>query len=228
VRVSDKGVYEIADHEGVVPYPYLDSVNVWSEGIGHTANAGPPDPAKRPKGVEIPLREVLEIFRRDLRKFENRVNSAVKVPLKQHEFDALVSFDFNTGGVHRAVLTKELNAGNTAAAATGFMNWVKPASLRKRRLKEQALFRDGTYSNNGFIPVYRADANGKVDLRSVKLIDVRKALGSQTKLEDTLVATYGVGTAGIAAWLAANGQWLALGAVVVIAATVGFMIWRKR
>src|SRR5690554_8022217 len=105
MKVSDRGLAFIAGHEGVVPYPYRDSVGVWTFGIGHTASAGAPNPAGMTRGVERPLEEVFATFRRDIAKFEARVNAAVKVPLAQHEFDALVSFDFNTGGIHRAKLT---------------------------------------------------------------------------------------------------------------------------
>lgn len=172
MRVSDAGVAEIAAHEGIVPYPYKDSVGVWTLGIGHTASAGSPDPAKLPKGVEVPMHEVLAIFRRDLRKFEDRVNSAVKVPLKQHEFDALVSFDFNTGGIHKANLTKLLNAGDRKGAATAFMGWSKPKEIIPRREKEQALFRDGKYISGGMATVYRANANGTVLWSTGKRVDV--------------------------------------------------------
>jgi lysozyme len=228
MRTSQKGIYEIADHEGVVPYPYLDGVNVWTEGVGHTAAAGQPDPAKRPKGVEIPLSEVFAIFRRDLKKFEDRVNSAVTIPLAQHEFDALVSFDYNTGGIYRAALTKELNKGNSRAAAEAFMNWTKPASIVKRRKKEQALFVTGVYSNNGFVPVYTADKNGKVDLKSVKLMNIAKELGP-SKVEDTAGGMVVTGGAGLTAWLAANGSTLlAVGVGLIVVGVIGWMIWRHR
>jgi hypothetical protein len=36
MRVSPQGIAELASHEGIVPYPYLDSVGVWTLGIGHT------------------------------------------------------------------------------------------------------------------------------------------------------------------------------------------------
>ena len=47
----------------------------------------------------MPLSEIFGIFTADLATFEKRVNKAVKVPVAQHEFDALTSFDFNTGGI---------------------------------------------------------------------------------------------------------------------------------
>jgi hypothetical protein len=91
MRTSDAGIFALALHEGIVPAPYLDSVNVWTYGIGHTAAAGAPDPAQMPRGnpadLERALARVFEVFRADLPKYEAEVRAAVKVPLRQHEFE---------------------------------------------------------------------------------------------------------------------------------------------
>lgn len=161
MRMSDKGIAFLVAHEGVVPAPYLDSVGVWTFGVGHTASAGPPNPAAMPRGMPADLNGALaaafSVFRKDLEKFETRVNQHVKVTLAQHEFDALVSFDFNTGGIFyknssgkwvNADLVTKLNAGDRAGAASAFMNWVKPASIYERRKAERDLFRHGQYGNH--------------------------------------------------------------------------------
>ena len=171
MKVSDRGIFALALHEGIVPAPYLDSVNVWTFGIGHTSGAGAPDPASMPRGnpenLDAVLPQVFEVFRRDLAKFEKRVNGAVRVPMKQHEFDALVSFDFNTGGIHRAQLTKHLNAGNRAAAARGFMGWLRPPEIRGRREGEMRLFRDGVYPG-GHVSVFGVTDGNRPDFRQVR------------------------------------------------------------
>lgn len=168
MRVSDKGILEIAEHEGIVPAPYRDSVGVWTFGVGHTAAAGSPEPqemsGKMPSGdaLDRALDRALEVFRDDLRKYEDRVNDAIRVPLKQHEFDALVSFDFNTGGIYRAKLTKAINAGE-ANASRHFMGWLKPPEIRKRRTAEKRLFETGDYDANGDeIPVWKTNSRGKL------------------------------------------------------------------
>ena len=170
MKVSAKGIHAIALHEGVVPAPYLDSVNVWTFGIGHTASAGQPNPANMPKGnpanLDAAIAEAFTVFRRDLAKFEKRVNDAVKVNLKQHEFDALVSFDFNTGGIHRAKLTEHLNRGDRAAAARGFMGWLRPPEIRSRRESEMKLFRDGEYPS-GSVAVFGVTASNRPNFRGV-------------------------------------------------------------
>jgi len=170
MKVSARGIHAIALHEGIVPAPYYDSVGVLTFGVGHTASAGAPDPATMPKGnpadLDAAIAEAFTVFRRDLARFEDRVRVAVKVPLQQHEFDALVSFDFNTGGIHRAKLTEHLNKGDRAAAARGFMGWLRPPEIRSRRESEMRLFRDGTYPT-GNVAVFGVTAGNRPNFRSV-------------------------------------------------------------
>jgi lysozyme len=157
---------EIAEHEGIVPAPYLDSVGVWTWGVGHTAAAGDPDPAKMnremPQNVDNHVIAAIRQFKIDVVRYADRVNAAIKVPLKQHEFDALVSFDFNTGGIHRAQLTRAINAGDPNAARH-FMGWLKPAEVRGRRTAEMNLFKTGDYAANGdTIPIWGTDGKGRL------------------------------------------------------------------
>ncbi|MEC3860135.1 lysozyme [Mesobacterium sp. TK19101] len=170
----------LARHEGIVPGPYRDSTGTWTFGIGHTAAAGPPDPALMPRGMpadtQAGIREAFRVFRADLARFEADVLRAVTVPLKPHEFDALVSFHYNTGGIARAALTRHLNAGNRVAAADAFLNWRKPASIIPRREAERDLFRDGRYPE-GPIPVWSVDRTGRVDFsRPIRRLTEDEAL----------------------------------------------------
>ena len=102
MRVSDKGRFALAIHEGVVPAPYLDSANVWTFGIGHAETSGaPPRPSSMPRGmpadVDAAIREAFRLYPVRLAEYEAGVRRAVKVPVEQHEFDALVSLCFNIG-----------------------------------------------------------------------------------------------------------------------------------
>ncbi|SIS92119.1 lysozyme [Phaeovulum vinaykumarii] len=149
-----------------MPGPYLDLRKIWTFGIGHTAAAGPPDPAKMPRGlptdVSAAIREAFRLFRADIASYEAAVLRAVKGPLAPHEFDALVSFHYNTGGIAKASLTRHLNAGNRRAATEAFMGWLRPAAIRPRREAERDLFRDGHYPT-GPLTVWSVDRNGRVD-----------------------------------------------------------------
>src|SRR3954449_306614 len=64
-------------------------------GYGHTNAAH--DPTKTTKGLRITQKQASDILRNDLAPIEESVSKAVTVPLTQHQFDALVSFKFNTG-----------------------------------------------------------------------------------------------------------------------------------
>lgn len=177
MKTSLEGRIALAVSEGVVVNPYLDSVGVWTVGIGHTKNAGPPDPVAL-KGKTLTIKEVMDIFEKDLAKFEERVNRLVKVPLAQHEFDALVHFDFNTGGLHRSKLLQNLNAGNKKEAwATGFHGWLKPKELKSRRDKERAMAQRGEYGSTK-APLYTADAKGKTKYSGT--IDIAAHMGGSS------------------------------------------------
>jgi lysozyme len=179
MKTSDRGVIALLLHEGIVPGPYLDSVGVWTYGVGHTAAAGQPNPATMPRGMpddlDAALRDVFDVFRRDLVKYEQAVNRALRVQVKQHEFDALVSFHYNTGGIARAKLTAHLNNGDRKAAAAAFMGWVRPPEIKGRRKAEQALFETGRYPE-GNIPVFPVSSSGRVTFRAVRSIRPSEAL----------------------------------------------------
>jgi len=170
MKVSREGLIEIASHEGIVTSPYRDSVGVWTVGIGHTASAGSPNPAIDRR--EFSIAEIMEIFARDIARFERRVNRAFKVKLKQHEFDAAVSFDFNTGGIFRASWVKDINAGNRTAAKKAFMRWRKPPEIIPRRQKECDLFFKGRYTSGGKANSYPASPGGRVLWRKGRVVDV--------------------------------------------------------
>ena len=180
MHLTDRGLLALVRHEGIVPGPYLDGKTVWTFGIGHTVAAGPPDPAQMPRGMpadlEAGIREAFRVFRTDIAAYEAEVRRAVKVPLEPHEFDALVSFHYNTGAIARATLTKALNAGNRVAAADAFLNWRRPASIIPRREAERDLFRHGRYPG-GTIPVWAVDRGGRVDFsRPVRRLTEAEAL----------------------------------------------------
>lgn len=180
MHITDRGLLALVRHEGIVPGPYFDVKNIWTFGIGHTAAAGPPDPAQMARGMPADLdagiREAFRLFRADLAAYEAEVRRAVKVPLEPHEFDALVSFHYNTGAIAKATLTKALNAGNRVAAADAFLNWRRPASILPRREAERDLFRHGRFPG-GTIPVWAVDRGGRVDFsRPVRRLTEAEAL----------------------------------------------------
>ena len=84
---------------------------------------------------------------RDLERFSRDVARAIgQAPTSQAQFDALVSFHYNTGAIGRATLTRLHQAGNYDGAAAEFGKWVNAggrrlAGLVRRREAEAALYR---------------------------------------------------------------------------------------
>jgi lysozyme len=185
MQVSQKGIAALIAHEGIVPGPYLDSVGVWTYGIGHTAAAGYPNPASLPRGVptdlDAALAEVFKVFADDLQAYSDAVNRAIRVPVKQHEFDAAVSFHYNTGRISTATWVQTLNAGNRALASDQIMNWRSPPEIIPRREDEQKLFRDGIYpSARG--TVWGVSAQGRVIWKPLKTLsggDIEALMGGE-------------------------------------------------
>lgn len=69
-------------------------------------------------------------------------------PVSQHQFDALVSFHYNTGAIARATLTRLHKAGRFDAARDEFGKWVhaggkRLAGLVRRRAAEASLYAGG-------------------------------------------------------------------------------------
>ena len=155
MKTSTKGLLALINLEGVVLSSYRDSAGIWTIGVGHTAAAGPPRPSP---GLTITLEQAIRLFREDIRRYEAGVELAIKVPLKPHEFDALVSFHFNTGAIARAAISRHLNAGDKNKAAAAFMNWTRAGgvagALSGRRSAERAMFARGDYGNIKKVAVY--------------------------------------------------------------------------
>ena len=116
MKLSRKGALALMAEEAISLGAYQDSAKVWTIGIGHTAYAGEPKPKA---GLRLSLDQCVALFLRDVAKYEARVAAAITVPLKQHEFDALVLFDYNTGAISSGSVDDKLNRGDvTAALAT--------------------------------------------------------------------------------------------------------------
>jgi len=175
MKTSINGVYDIISHEAIVLSPYYDSKGILTIGIGHTKGAGGIDPANY-WGKKLTVAEALDIFRKDLVKFEDRVNKAFTVPLTQEQFDAAVSFDFNTGAIHKATWVKSFNAGKKSDAIKEILNWSKPVEIIPRRTKEQELFAKAKYSNAGKATLYEADAKGVASRANAKSITLNEVV----------------------------------------------------
>ena len=144
MSVSNKGVDLICEFEGKRLVAYDDGVGVWTIGFGTIKY---PNGVRVKKGDTCTLEQAKEYMRHDLIEFEHTVNSSVKVPLNQNQFDALVSLAYNIGSnaFKSSTLVKKLNTGDYQGAADQFNMWVNAGGKRmqglvNRRDKEKLLF----------------------------------------------------------------------------------------
>lgn len=98
-------------------------------------------------GMVITEEQGEQMFRRELASYEDAVDSLVKVPLNQHQFDALVSFVYNCGpgALKSSTLLKLLNKGQYDQVPVQLLRWNKAGGkvyrgLTRRRIAEGALW----------------------------------------------------------------------------------------
>ncbi len=145
MKTSDAGIKHIVAFEGQRLKAYLCPAGVWTIGVGHTSEAGPP---RVHEGMTITANESSAILARDLAAFELGVERLVDVPLTQNQFDALVSFAFNCGlgALQKSTLLRKLNAGQYDAVPAELMKWTRAggkevAGLVRRRRAEAKMWR---------------------------------------------------------------------------------------
>lgn len=143
MKTSQEGIDLIKRFEGFRSRAYQDSAGVWTIGYGTTAGAG----VRVHPGMAINRELAEKYLRRHLRQVERAVDRLVSAPLKQHEFDALVSFIYNVGdgAFSKSTLRQKLNAGDKAGAANEFLRWNKAGGktldgLKRRRKAERRMF----------------------------------------------------------------------------------------
>jgi lysozyme len=159
MKTSENGIKFIKGFEGLILAAYDDAddhivhlgervFGTLSIGWGHTSAAGPP---RVYVGQTITADQAEAILvESDLRGVEIEVGHLVKVELNQNQFDALVSFQYNTGWLlhqHCSLLTA-LNAGNYQLSDQDFMLYDRAQGkvikgLCRRRAAERDLFNGG-------------------------------------------------------------------------------------
>jgi lysozyme len=139
LHLSDAGAKLIGEREGCELTAYLDTRGILTIGVGHTSAAGPPKVAQ---GMTITEDEAWKIFRADNQRFRKEAHGLIKVPLHEHEFDALASFLFNIGTTQfrGSTVLKRLNQGDYDGAAEAMMWWNKPPEIIPRRRGEHDQF----------------------------------------------------------------------------------------
>ncbi|WP_414146895.1 lysozyme [Erwinia sp. BNK-24-b] len=143
MKLSNNGIAFIMREEGERLTSYQDSADVWTIGVGHT---GTVDGKTITRGMTITPGKSTGLLLSDLVWVEAAINSNVKVPLTQNQYDALCSFVFNVGGnaFLGSTLLRYLNLSNYKGAADQFLLWKRAGKntdlLLPRRKRERELF----------------------------------------------------------------------------------------
>ena len=145
LKTSPAGLAIIKKFEGFRAKPYACPAGVATIGYGSTYYAD----GKPVKLTDAPITEAQaqELLQATLAKYEACVNGAVKMPINQNQFDALVSFTYNVGcsAFRTSTMLRLLNQGYEPQAAAQFARWNRGggkvlAGLVSRRAAERALF----------------------------------------------------------------------------------------
>lgn len=140
MRIGTAGLEIIKDFEKLRLQTYLPTPNdVPTIGYGHTRGVT--------WGMVITVEEAEEFLLSDCISAENCVNREVLMPLRQNQFDALVSLVFNIGNraFVNSTLCRYLNLGKYEEAAEQFPRWNRQgvevlSGLSRRRARERELF----------------------------------------------------------------------------------------
>jgi lysozyme len=144
LSLSDNGRREIIKHEGFRTQAYKDVAGLWTIGIGHLIQPN----EQHLITATLTEKEVYEIFKADIARFEKAIRELVKVRITQNMYDALISLVFNIGeaAFAKSTLLRKLNEGAPKEeVAAEFLKWNKAggqvvAGLTKRRESEKKLF----------------------------------------------------------------------------------------
>lgn len=145
MKASQTCLKMLAHHEGVRQKPYKCPAGLWTVGVGHLIGDGKslPDSWNR----NFTLEEVYAILAKDVERFERGVERLITIPLRQCEFDAIISFAFNlgTGCLQRSSVRSKLNRGDKEGAIESLLKYNKAGGkvlkgLDNRRKDEARLF----------------------------------------------------------------------------------------
>jgi lysozyme len=138
MAIAESTLAFIEKEEGAKNKAYKDTKGLWTIGVGHLIK----DSEKDLINATLTDDQVKELLKSDLKWCSEAVESSVKVPLTQKQFDALYSLCFNIGAsaFKNSTVVKRINSGDLKGAADAIEMWNKPAVLINRRKREKAMF----------------------------------------------------------------------------------------
>jgi lysozyme len=138
MAIAESTLDFIVKEEGSRTKAYKDTKGLWTIGVGHLIKSN----EKHLINETLTDEQVKDLLKSDLKWCSEAVESSVKVPLEQHQFDALYSLCFNIGGTNfaKSTVVKKINEKDMQGAADAILMWNKPEVLVNRRKRERALF----------------------------------------------------------------------------------------
>ncbi|MGB0934835.1 MAG: lysozyme [Alphaproteobacteria bacterium] len=141
MRISKNGLKLIKHFEGYFPKAYRCPAGLRTIGYGHLIKKGEKFPDR------LTHNQAEQLLLNDVKDAESAVHRMITVPLKQCQYDALVSFTFNlgAGALQRSTLRRKINRHEHEDVPKELMKWVRAGGrilggLVKRRRAEVALY----------------------------------------------------------------------------------------
>lgn len=136
MKLSQKGEALVIHFEGEVLQVYVDQAGKKTVGVGHLLTADEFESGAYAGGLSREQSRAL--LHADVAKAEFAINSLVKVPLTEPQFDALCSWTFNlgNGALASSTLLQRLNAGDYGAVPFEMVKWDKRRDPRTGQLVE--------------------------------------------------------------------------------------------
>jgi lysozyme len=190
MKTSNAGKVEIIGHEGIGLSKYIDSVGVWTIGAGLTRTEIP-DLATWSLSKTITIQESFDLFEKALVPYEDALNAAISKPIKQTQFDALVSWCYNvgTGWVKKASVIVHINEGAPSGQLyLDLMKFNVPAEIKERRTKEANLLAYGKYSNDGRALLFPVSSRGYPLYKLGKSINVWEYVSNSNSDSPTITS----------------------------------------
>lgn len=187
--LNDTSLALLKQLEGFVPYAYDDFDppsrrrrikagdkihGTLTIGYGHTG------PDVKP-GMTVSQQFGDELLRKDLAETLAAVNAAVKVPLTDNQFGALVLFAFNIGAddFKTSTLLKRLNAGKYDAVPGQLARWVKSKGKTMQGLVNRRAAEAGLWAKGEFVQSSGSAVDPKTDAAiSPELVTVGTAIAT--------------------------------------------------
>lgn len=173
MKTSNRGIALIKQFENCVltAYKALPTEKFWTIGYGHYS-------PEIKAGTVITQAKAEEYLKADLKRFEASV-TALKLPLNQNQFDALVSFAYNCGSANLNTLCRNRTLSQIADAMLKYnkAGGKVYSGLTRRRKTERALFLEGYQSTSA-----------SNDLTDIALEVIEGKWGNGTKRKDALTA----------------------------------------